>query len=81
MFGVSFVEFLVIAIAAILFIGPEKLPELAQKLGGYLRQFRNIREDFTHKMYQPNDWMNHNTKNPTNPKTTSQTPSEPAPKT
>lgn len=56
MFGISFVEFFVIAIAAILFIGPEKLPELAQKLGGYMRQFRILRENFTRKVHDPKAW-------------------------
>lgn len=81
MFGISFVEFIVIAIAAILFVGPEKLPELAQKLGLYLRQFRNLREDFTRKVYQPTDWMNQSSKNPTNPPPTASEPAKPDSKT
>lgn len=56
MFGISFVEFLVIAVVAIIFIGPEKLPELAQKLGTYMRQFRVLRDDFTRKMHDPSGW-------------------------
>ena len=55
MFGISFTEFLVIAVAAILFVGPEKLPELAQKLGDWLRTFRIMRDDFTRKINQPLD--------------------------
>lgn len=75
MFGISFVEFFVIAIAAILFIGPEKLPELAQKLGGYMRQFRILREDFTRKVHDPKAWNEPpSIKKPEESKSTNDTP-------
>jgi len=52
MFGIGFSEFIIVIIAALLFLGPEKLPELGQKLGRLLREFRNLKLDFTEKFYR-----------------------------
>lgn len=52
MFGIGFSEFILIVIAAILFLGPAKLPELGQKLGRFLRELRNLKLDFTEKLYR-----------------------------
>lgn len=51
MFGIGFTEFIVIAIVAIVFLGPDKLPELGQKLGQFLRSYRNFKFDVTNRMY------------------------------
>ena len=40
MFGMSFGEILVIAIIAILFIGPEKLPDTMVKIAKFFRSFK-----------------------------------------
>lgn len=61
MFGIGFSEFIIIVIAAILFLGPEKLPELGQKLGRFLRELRNLKLDFTEKLYR-NDSPQNDTK-------------------
>ena len=41
MFGMSFGEILIIAVIAILFIGPDKLPEAMVKIAKFFRSFKN----------------------------------------
>ena len=41
MFGMSFGEILIIAVIAILFIGPDKLPETMVKIAKFFRSFKN----------------------------------------
>ena len=53
MFGISFSELLLILTAGIIFIGPEKLPELGNKLGKLLRSYRNLKTDFHDKINNP----------------------------
>ncbi len=45
MFGIGFTEFLVIGIIALLVVGPEKLPELAQKIGRFTWELRRAWDD------------------------------------
>lgn len=45
MFGLGFGEIAIIAIFALLFIGPKKLPELARGLGKGLREFQKAKDD------------------------------------
>ncbi len=40
MFGMSFGEILVIAIIAILFVGPDKLPEMMMQIAKFFRSFK-----------------------------------------
>ncbi|PKN78137.1 MAG: hypothetical protein CVU51_15880 [Deltaproteobacteria bacterium HGW-Deltaproteobacteria-1] len=37
MFGIGFQELIIIAIIALLIVGPKKLPDLAKTLGGILK--------------------------------------------
>jgi sec-independent protein translocase protein TatB len=57
MFEVSFSEILVILIITLLVFGPERLPEMASKIGkimGQLRQHSNaIRREFYNTVYTP----------------------------
>ena len=50
MFGLGSGELLVVLALALIFIGPEKLPELATTLGKFVRQIRKsvdeIKDDF-----------------------------------
>ncbi len=39
-FGIGFVEIFIVLVVALLFLGPEELPQLANKLGGMLQQAR-----------------------------------------
>ncbi len=42
MFGISFIELCVIAIVALVFVGPEKLPHLMKQFGKFFVQVRRM---------------------------------------
>ena len=44
MFGLGFVEILIIFLVAIVFINPKDLPKLFRRLGRLVRQLRDIRD-------------------------------------
>jgi len=46
MFGLGTGEILIIFAAALIFIGPKKLPELARGLGKGIREFQKAKDDF-----------------------------------
>ncbi len=51
MFGsIGFSELLVILVVALIFIGPQKLPELAKSLGRGLTEFRRAANDIKHSL-------------------------------
>jgi sec-independent protein translocase protein TatB len=45
MFGLSFGELVIIAVLALLLLGPERLPDAAKTIGKGLREFRKATED------------------------------------
>jgi sec-independent protein translocase protein TatB len=45
MFGLSFTELLIVAIVALVVLGPDKLPEMARTLGKGLRDIKRATED------------------------------------
>ena len=45
MFGIGFQEMLVIAVLALVLIGPKKLPEIAKAIGRTLAEFRRAVDD------------------------------------
>lgn len=47
MFGIGFQELIVIAIVALLVVGPDKLPELARSLGRAVREFKRVTDELT----------------------------------
>ena len=47
MFGIGWQELLIIAIVALLIVGPKKLPDLAKSLGKGFREFKSATEGVT----------------------------------
>ena len=47
MFGLGFQELIIIAIIALLIVGPKKLPDLAKTLGKGIRDFKNATDGIT----------------------------------
>lgn len=45
MFGIGFYELLVVAVVALVFVGPKRLPELMQKAGKFFVQARRMTTD------------------------------------
>jgi sec-independent protein translocase protein TatA len=52
MFGIGFQELLIIAVIALLIVGPKKLPDLAKTLGKGFRDFKNATEGITDDLKQ-----------------------------
>ena len=50
MFGLGFWEILVILALALIFIGPQKLPDIAKSLGKGLREFRRAADELRHSV-------------------------------
>jgi len=53
MFGLGFQEIVVIAILALVLLGPKKLPELAQTLGKFIRDFQRAADDVKRELTTP----------------------------
>lgn len=47
MFGLGFVEVILIAVLALIFIGPKQLPEVARVVARLLNDWRRATRDFT----------------------------------
>lgn len=53
MFGLGVSEVLIILVAALIFIGPKKLPVLAKTLGSAFREFQNATKGLTSSLHEP----------------------------
>lgn len=52
MFGIGFQELLIIAVVALLIVGPKKLPDLAKTLGKGFSEFRKATDGITDDLKQ-----------------------------
>ena len=52
MFGIGFQELLIIAVVALLIVGPKKLPDLAKTLGKGFHDFRKATDGLTDDLKQ-----------------------------
>lgn len=50
MFNLGFTELLLLGVIALIFIGPQQLPELARTLGRLLNEFKRASSDFQSSM-------------------------------
>ncbi len=55
MFGLGAGELMIIGVAALIFIGPKKLPELAKGLGKGIREFQKAKDDIKDQIDNPPD--------------------------
>ena len=55
MFGLGAGELAIIGVAALIFIGPKKLPELAKGLGKGIREFQKAKDDIKDQIDNPPD--------------------------
>ena len=55
MFGLGAGELAIIGVAALIFIGPKKLPELAKGLGKGIREFQKAKDDIKDQIANPPD--------------------------
>ena len=77
MFGLGVSEVLIILVAALIFIGPKKLPALAKTLGSAFREFQNATKGLTSGLSEEIQRDIHTPmKQPVEPGGDSQTPSE-----
>ncbi len=53
MFGLGMWEILVILVVALIFIGPQKLPEIARSLGKGMREFRGAADQLRSSIEEP----------------------------
>ena len=53
MFGLGVSEILIILVAALIFIGPKKLPAVAKTLGNAFREFQNATKGLTQNLHEP----------------------------
>lgn len=47
MFDIGFSEIVLIAVIAIVVLGPERLPELGRHIGKAMRMWRGVKDDFS----------------------------------
>lgn len=50
MFGLGTTEIIIIVVVALIFIGPAKLPQLAQQIGRGMRDIRRVSDDFQREL-------------------------------
>ena len=55
MFGIGTFELLLIFGIALIFIGPQKLPQLAKSLGRGIREFQKIKNDLANSVEESNE--------------------------
>jgi sec-independent protein translocase protein TatB len=57
MFGLGFAEILIIAVLALIFIGPKQLPDVARVIARLLNEWKRATSDFTSQFHEMNSDM------------------------
>lgn len=60
MFNLGFSEIVLIAVIALIFIGPKQLPEIARSIGRALNELKRASEDLTSSIANPKTYSHHN---------------------
>lgn len=55
MFSIGFLEIIVIAIVALVVLGPQRLPWLMKQCAFFYRQFVQVKNEFNYQMHQIDD--------------------------
>ncbi|RTK99921.1 MAG: twin-arginine translocase subunit TatB [Proteobacteria bacterium] len=51
-FGISFSELILIFVIGLVIFGPEQMPSIARKIGGFIGRIRKLRADLSTHLYQ-----------------------------
>lgn len=76
MFDVGFSEIVLIAVLALIVLGPDKLPELGRKMGEFFRAFQQSKRDIQNSLLSTTEPKQKSTNNTQNDNTNHDTQSK-----
>jgi len=65
MFGLGFAEVILIAVLALIFIGPRQLPDVARVIARLLNEWKRATSDFTRQFHDMRSDLHYNVENKT----------------